>query len=180
MPIHIAMLRGINVSGHNLIKMEALRESLAELGFHDARTYLQSGNVIFEAGKASTDGLAGKIEKRILADFGLEVPVILRTAGEMEQVVQDNPFVEEAATVDARLYVSFLSAEAPKTAEASLKGLAVNPERLHVHGREVYLYCPNGYGKSKLSNTAVERKLGVIATTRNWKTVNALLALACS
>ncbi len=172
------MLRGINVSGHKIIKMERLRASFEVLGFRQAKTYVQSGNVVFEAGDASDASLSAKIEKSILTDFGFQVPILLRTAKEMERVVGVNPFPGEPGVDELKLHVTFLSSAAPKSAAASLKALAVNRERFHVNGREIYLCFPDGYGQTKLSNAAIEKKLVVGATTRNWKTVNALLGMA--
>ena len=178
MPIYIAMLRGINVSGQKLIKMDALRDSMAALGFRQVKTYVQSGNIIFEAGKNSPVSAAEKIGKQILKDYGFSLPVIMRTAEEMERVARENPLLKEAGIDESKLHVTFLSSAAPGTAAQVLSPLATKPERLRVCGREIYLYCPNGYGDTKVSNNALEKKLGVRATTRNWKTVNALLALA--
>jgi uncharacterized protein (DUF1697 family) len=178
MTIYIAMLRGINVSGHKVIKMDRLRASFEALGLRNVATYVQSGNVVFEAGKESAASLGANIGKRILSDFGFPVPVFLRTADELERIVRDNPFLKQAAVDDSKLHVTFLSAAAPPSAGKDLAVLAVKPEQFHIHGHEIYLCCPNGYGRTRLSNTAIEKKLGVEATTRNWKTANALLAMA--
>jgi uncharacterized protein (DUF1697 family) len=179
MPTYIAMLRGINVSGHNIVKMELLRASFAAMKFTNVKTYLQSGNVIFcEASNASAAGLAKKIQQKILADFGFEVPVFLKTVKEMEEAIKRNSFLDDPAIDHARLHVTFLSDAPPKAAAELLQPLAVKPEQFRIVGRIVYLYCPNGYGNSKLSNTAIEKKLSVAATTRNWATTNALLAMA--
>jgi uncharacterized protein (DUF1697 family) len=176
-PAYAAMLRGINVSGHKIIKMEHLRASFEALGFYNVKTYVQSGNVVFESGINSTASLSDAIGKRILRDFGFSVPVILRTADEMERIVHDNPFLKTAGIDDSKLHVTFLSAIAPKAANEQLQSLASKPERFHIKEREIYLCCPNGYGSTKLSNTAIEKKLSAVATTRNWKTVNTLLAM---
>jgi uncharacterized protein (DUF1697 family) len=178
MATYIAILRGINVTGHNIIRMQDLRVSFEELGFQQVKTYVQSGNVIFAARKNSN--LSVKIEKKILADFGFKVSALVNTPAEMAQVIRDNPFRRLASIDVSRLYVTFLSTPAPPTARDVLKGMTTEPERFHVGRREIYLYCPIGYGKTKLSNTAIEKKLGVVATTRNWRSVNALLALAQS
>ena len=178
MATYIAILRGINITGHKIIRMEELRASFEALGFRRVKTYVQSGNVIFDDGKGAN--LAGQIEKKILADFGFKVPVLVKTPGEMARVIRDNPFPKAAGSDDSKLYVTFLSAPAPPTAEKALQGLAIGQERFHVGHRAIYLCCPIGYGKTKLSNTAIEKKLGVVATTRNWRSVNALLALAQS
>src|SRR5882672_11284175 len=177
MPTYIAMLRGINVSGHKMVKMEALRASFGALRLSNVQTYVQSGNVIFGIGNGSVAALSEKIEQRILRDFGFSVPVFLRTAKELEEIIKDNPFLKETAIDHSKLHITFLSDAAPKTAPEALQPLAVKPEQFHAIGRQIYLYCPNGYGRTKLSNTAIERKLSVGATTRNWRTVNTLLAM---
>ena len=178
MPVLIAMLRGINVSGQKPVKMEALRSSMATLGFQGVKTYVQSGNIIFESRKDSAAKIAAKIAKLIMDDFGFEVPVVVRTADEMERVVRGNPLLKPAGIDESKLHVTFLSTAAPETAEEILSPLVAEPEQVRASGREIYLHCPNGYGNTKISNNAIEKKLGVAATTRNWKTVNALLALA--
>ncbi len=178
MPTYIAMLRGINVSGHKIIKMEQLRASFAALGFGNVKTYIQSGNVLFEAKSDSMAGVAKKIEEKIVLDYGFSVPVFLTTPKRMEETIKRNPFLKSPDIDQSKLHVTFLSGDAPKTASEQLQPLAVKPEQFHIIGREIYLYCPNGYGNTKLSNTAIEKKLSVGATTRNWKTVNTLLAMA--
>jgi uncharacterized protein (DUF1697 family) len=172
------MLRGINVSGQKIIKMESLRASFEALGFSLVRTYVQSGNVVFEASKTSPDSLSRKIREKILNDYGFSVPMILRTSSEMKKIVSDNSFLKESGIDDSKLHVTFLS-ELP--AEATLRRLdALNslPDRFYIRSREVYLYCPNGYGRTKLSNSALEKLLSVDSTTRNWKTVNALAGMS--
>jgi len=171
------MLRGINVTGHKMIKMDALRASFAALRLSNVQTYIQSGNVIFGVGNGSVAALSEKIQQRILRDFGFTVPVFLRTAKELTEIIKHNPFLNETAIDHSKLHVTFLSDAALDTASEALQPLAVKPERFCVIGREIYLYCPNGYGRTKLSNTAIEKKLSIGATTRNWKTVNTLLAM---
>jgi uncharacterized protein (DUF1697 family) len=177
MPTYIAMLRGINVSGQKLIKMERLRTSLEALGFDEVRTCIQSGNIVFKTAKQSADGLAKKIADKILSEFGFPAPVLIRTAAEMSAVVTANPFSKEARIDESKLHVAFLSDSAPPAAKKTLAVLAAKPERFQVSGREIYLCFPDGYGSTKLSNSAIEKKLSVSATTRNWKTVNVLLAM---
>ena len=178
MSTYIAMLRGINVSGHKPIKMEVLRVSFEALGFSDVSTYVQSGNVVFKASKTSATALTEKITKKLLDDFKYTIPVAVRTSKELDAVLKNNPFSKERGTNEGSLYVTFLSIAAPKGAEGLLKPLATASEQIFVDGREVYLYCPNGYGTTKVSNTAIEKKLLVQATTRNWRTVNALAKMA--
>lgn len=178
MPVYIVMLRGVNVSGHNIIKMEQLRVSFAALGFSNVKTYVQSGNVVFEAAKDSAASLSRKIEQAILHDFGFSVPVFLTTSKRMEETIERNPFLKSSKIDHSKLHVTFLSKDPPGTALEQLEPLVARPEQFHIVGREIYLYCPRGYGNTRLSNTAIEKKLSVGATTRNWNTVNTLLAMA--
>jgi len=177
MPAYLAMLRGINVSGHKPVKMDKLRASFEKLGFRNVSTYVQSGNVIFDTERGSEAQLQAKIEKQISVDFDISVPVVLRAANELGEIIKRNPFTEDARLDHSKLHVTFLSLPGPAKARELILPLAVPGEQLHANGREIYLYCPHGYGISKLSNTAIEKKLAVRATTRNWKTVNALFAL---
>lgn len=177
---YIALLRGINVSGHKTITMEALRTCFEQLQCRNVQTYVQSGNVVFEGGEKDAARCGNEISKRILRDFGFPVPVLLRTSEELQRIVLHNPFLKEPEIDHSKLHVTFLSAVAPKSTAQDLNALAVTPEQFHVQGREIYLYCPNGYGRTKLSNNAIEKKLRLQATTRKWKSVQALLALAQS
>jgi len=176
--ILIALLRGINVAGHKLLKMDKLRACFQKLGFTGIQTYLQSGNVIFKATAGSVAFIGHRIEAQILGDFGWSVSVLLRTGDEMSSLVRDNPRLNNSEIDPSKLHVTFLAATAPPSSAQSLESLAVKPERFQMRPREIYLYCPNGYGKTKLSNQAIERKLGIGATTRNWRTVLALLSMS--
>jgi len=178
MPNWVALLRGINVSGQKSIPMERLRGSFAAMGFHDVRTYVQSGNVVFETAADTPDALTRKIEEGIHRDFGFSVVVILRTAKELEKIAKTNPFLTEKTIEQAKLHVTFLAKPPNKTALKNLETLPTSPDRFRLIGREIYLYCPDGYGKTKLSNSAFEKKLSVGATTRNWKTTTVLCEMA--
>lgn len=178
MPVYIALLRGINVSGQKNIRMEKLRASFAALGFSDVATYIQSGNVVFKAAKTDPVKLAAQITQKILADFGFDVPVLVKSAAELAAVLKMNPLLKPTGLNEAKLHVTFLSATAPKDTAAILKPIAAKSEMFAVTGREIYLYCPEGYGATKLANGVIEKKLSVQATTRNWKTVGILSAMA--
>src|SRR5579863_2911170 len=141
MPNYIAMLRGINVSGHKIVKMEQLRASFAALGFSNVKTYVQSGNIVFAAIGDSVAGLSGKIERKISDDFGFLVPVFLKTSKEMKEVIMRNPFLKAPALDHCKLHVTFLSGNPPKTALEHLRPLAASPEQFRIIGREIYLYC---------------------------------------
>jgi uncharacterized protein (DUF1697 family) len=176
MNIHVAFLRGINVGGRKVIKMQDLKALFESLDFHNVRTFIQSGNVIFAA--AEELDLQNRIERKLEEVFGYKVTAIIRTARELEQVIQGNPFVGSAD--DGMLYVTFL-AEAP-TAEAidRLASHKDGVDDVHVVNREVYLVCRNGYSKTMFSNNFLESKLRVQATTRNWQTVNRIASMARS
>jgi uncharacterized protein (DUF1697 family) len=176
-PAYIAMLRGINVSGQKAVRMERLRESCSALGFRNIQTYVQSGNVVFVEGRKSAQSLSTGISDAVLHDFGFDVTVLVRTSKEMSAMIQSNPFLKERGVDPSKLYVTFLS-EAPSKKILKNVRLFSGPDRFHIGRQEVYLYCPGGYGKTKLSNAAFEKALSVRATTRNWKTVNALFEMA--
>jgi uncharacterized protein (DUF1697 family) len=178
MPIYISMLRGINVAGHKLVKMAALQAAFEALGFEQVRTYIQSGNVVFKAAKSSPVNLSREIEGKILDEFGFEVPVITRTSEEMGGVIRVNPFLKEKGIDLSKLHVTFLSDVPALAAVKAFESLAVKPDQFRASGREIYLYCPNGYGTTKLSNNAFEKVLSLSATTRNWNTVNKLYEMS--
>jgi uncharacterized protein (DUF1697 family) len=171
---HIALLRGINVGGHKIIKMDQLRKAFEELGFENVATYVQSGNVVFKSPKKASEELSGKIEEMLLRRFNMSVPVIVRTAEEVDDVLKNNPFLKEHGTDVTRLHVTFLSHTPQKTALKGLDAIAAGEDRFHCRGQDIYLYCPNGFAGTKLSINAFEKVLAVGATTRNWNTVNKL------
>jgi uncharacterized protein (DUF1697 family) len=170
----VALLRSINVGGRNKIAMADLRELVTSLGYREVATYLQSGNVVFTGSGAATRA-AGKIEQAIEASLGLTVPVVTRTASEWRRAVEGNPFASRGSDPKT-VHVTFLGAQPDPTKVAALTDLAghFGDDEFVVVGAEVYLYCPGGYGETKLHNAYLERRLGVTATTRNWRTVGAL------
>ena len=172
MTAYVAMLRGINVGGHAKVAMADLRHEFADLGYDDVRTYIQSGNVLFEA-SASASALLAAIERRLEARFALPIKVVLRTHAQLAGVVDRNP-LRGGGREPARLHVTFLASKPPAARVAGLDDTAFAPDEFRVVGREVYLHCPGGYGNTKLNNAFFERKLGVGATTRTWKTVTTL------
>ena len=157
MPTYVAMLRGINVGPGKIVKMERLRTSFEALGFGRVKTYVQSGNVIFESEQKSPTELSNKIEEKIQHTFGFSVPVLVKTSKEIEQIVSDNPLVKEKGIDHSKLHVTFLSDVPPKTAVKVLEPLATGRERFRILNREIYLYCSDGYGRTKLSNNAMRR-----------------------
>ena len=174
MPIYISMLRGINVGGNKRIKMEKLRDSFEALGFEQVKTYIQSGNVVFKAGKTSSAALSERIENRILGDFSFSVSVISRTADEIANIIKNNPFVNQPGIDPEKLHVAFLSEAPAPPALNKLAQLTLKPDQSRCLGRELYLYFPNGVSGSSLWKHPLDGVLSVVTTTRNWKTVNSL------
>jgi uncharacterized protein (DUF1697 family) len=173
---HIVLLRGINIGPHNRIAMPKLRAALADAGFGDVRTYVQSGNVVLDSPKAAAT-VAEECARAIDEHFGLDIAVVTRTRDELAEVVRRNPLAGVAQ--DPRRYqVVFLSAEPHRDVIAKLSGLATDEERLEVIGREMYAWHPAGVARSKLWNGIAGKGLGVTATARNWTTVETLLAMA--
>lgn len=174
MPTYIALLRGINVSGQKAIPMAELRQSLAELRLVDVRTYLQSGNVVFRAPNAEPAELAAAIRGRIAADFGHQVEVLVLACADLAAIAASNPFYPRLSQEQKHFHCTFLFEPVSQARFAALE-LPVRPgEEALCLGRAILLYCPHGYGRTKINNTYFERKLGVAATTRNWRTVLAL------
>src|SRR5262245_22426027 len=176
MTTHIALLRGINV-GANTLRMEHLRALFAELGFSDARTYVQTGNVLFTAAGPSTS-LAARIEEKLAAEARLPVSVIIRTSTQLRRIIDANPFLQEAGVDAKKLHVTFLASRPSKSALAAPAGVSRGADRWHPAGDAIYLHCPDGYGRTKLNNTVIERLLSTRATTRNWNTVTALYEMS--
>ena len=178
MTVMISMLRGVNVGGHNKIKMDALRALYEFLKLRDAQTYVQSGNVIFSTDERDISRLAKRIEDGIERKFGFRPNVILRTAAEMKDVIARNPFGKRRGIEPGKLLVSFLASDPGEEARKKLRQMKFDPEELWVEGREVYIYFPNGMGRSKLPWAGLNKMLKTPATGRNWNSVTKMLEMA--
>ena len=179
METYISILRGINVGGKNKIKMNDLKELYEELKFKNIITYIQSGNIIFNSNqKAADQNIAKQIEKGISKKFNLDVAAVIRTINELKNIIKINPFLTMPGIDIEKLHVTFLEKVPGQIELDNTKKHDYTPDKFIIAGREVFLYCPGGYGKSKLSNNFFENKLKVKATTRNWKTVKKLVELA--
>jgi len=172
------MLRGVNLGPHNRIKMDALRALYESLKFENPRTYVQSGNVVFRTKEKNGTALAKKIQTAIGKKCGCSPEVILRTTEDLRKAVAANPFPDQTKAEPGKVLVTFLAAEPPREVEANLDKFKGFPEQLHLQGRELYIYFPNGAGRSKLPWSAVDKLLQVTGTARNWNSVLALLAIA--
>jgi len=178
METYISILRGINVSGQKKIKMLDLKCLYENLGFQDVQTYIQSGNVIFKSPKIGKAILKNEIETKISKQYGFSVPVQVLELQELIEVFASNPFVNKRNEDISKLHVTFLE-EVP---EAELRSEIMNiqsaSDEFIINGKVVYVFCPNGYGRTKLNNTFFEKKLKTSATTRNWKTISKLVELS--
>jgi len=177
MTTYVALLRGINVSGRNKIAMAELRALVESLGSTGVQTYIQSGNVVLDTAKRSAAQVADAITGAIAQELGLDVAVIVRTAAEIDTVLTANPLLARGAD-PSKSHVTFLAGKPAASAVRALADVDRTPDEFAVVGREVFVHCPNGYGATKLNNTFFEKRLGVAATTRNWRTVQTLDKLA--
>ncbi len=171
----VALLRGINVGGHNKLPMAPLRAALAELGYRDVHTHLQSGNAVFDT-SARPKRVEEQVSELIADRFGLAVPVVVRTLDEVASVVADNP-LPDAAREPAVFLVMFLSAAPDPAVVDALDPAAFAPDVFRLRGREIYLHCPDGIRNSALAAFPWGKRLGLTATARNWNTVTRLLAM---
>jgi uncharacterized protein (DUF1697 family) len=175
----IAILRGINVGGHRKILMVDLKKTFMNLGFTDIITYIQSGNVIFNIdGEISYIDLSEKIEKAISKKYGFDVPVIIRTADELENVISINPFLQEDEVNIDRLFLTFLKDKPLEENREKTESYDFSPDRFVIDDKHVFIFCEGKYHKTKLSNNFFESKLKTSATSRNWKTVLKLRELS--
>jgi uncharacterized protein (DUF1697 family) len=173
---YVALLRGINVGGKNMLPMKALKEIFVEAGCENVRTYIQSGNVVFSAAPGVSAELPGLITARIAVRFGSRTPVLLRTTEQLRTVISNNPFLD-AGAAEETLHVAFLAdLPGPHLVDALDPGRSP-PDAFIVRGQEIYLHLPNGAGSTKLSNAYFDSKLATTSTGRNWRTVNKLLEL---
>lgn len=178
MTAYISLLRGINVGPKKTVKMEDLIALYKSLGLENIRTYLRSGNVVFEAPARETDTLASILADSITGAAGFPVAVLIRTGDELRAIVANNPFLAEKPYDPGTLHVTFLSGLPAAVSVGEVNKVRDETDRFAIRGKEVYLYCPEGYGRTRFSNIFFEKRLGLVATTRNWKTVTVLADMA--
>lgn len=176
MPRYAVLLRGINIGPKNRIAMPALREALADAGFDDVETYVQSGNVVVTS-RAKSETVRKQVEELIRERFGLDIAVLVRTAAELKRIVEADPLAQ-VATNPKRHQVTFLERKLPAKTLAELEEAAAGGEQVVARRREVYSWTPDGIARSKLWAKLAGKSLGVTATSRNWTTVEALRELA--
>ena len=178
--VHIALVRGINVGGHASVAMADLRELIAALGYREVRTLLQSGNAVFSGGTRAGAALETQLEKEILKQLGLHTAFLVRSTDELADVVARNPLPNEAKHDPGHLLVMFLKATPAAHAVEALQAAVRGPEVIRAGAQHLYISYPDGIGRSKLTGTSIEKKLGTIGTARNWNTVLKIAALAGS
>ena len=171
MTTYISILRGINVGGKNLIKMDALKVMYLELGFLNVTTYIQSGNVVFQSERTDAEAVGQLITEMISKRFALQVPVLIREYGELRTILSVNPFLKTDGEDILKLHITFLSELPEKLKVQSIAVGTYMPDAYVLDGKTVYLSCPDGYGNTKLTNSFFENKFKVKATTRNLRTL---------
>lgn len=173
MNTYIALLRGINVSGQKLINMKDFKALLLKSGFENAMTYIQSWNVVFQSSEKDKNTLAKKMNELIKNHYGFEAPILILTEKEVAEIIKKNPY-NNGKRDPSKLHITFLS-EAPKEELlSSVRDEKFQSDEFAIDNQNIYLYCPDGYGMTKFSTTFFEKKLEVTATTRTWKTMEAL------
>ena len=171
MTTHVSLFRGINVGGHHAVPMNELKALHEAQGFKDVVTYIQSGNVVFSSDEADLAQLPRQIEDGFAKKFGFQVKVMVRTSAELQDIIDNNPFQNQTMKEPKLMVVLFLATHPESTAMEDLQKTYVGPEELCLIGQELYIYYPNGIGRSKLSLTLIEKKLKTIGTGRNWNTI---------
>lgn len=174
---YIALLRGINVSGQKKVPMSELTAVFQKLKFETVATYIQSGNVVFTAPETNATRLVAQIEAAVLKTFSFEVRVVLRTAAQWQKLIKSNPYLKQDRLEVKTLYAALLRDAVDPKKNIELQPYCQSGETAYLKGEDLYLTYPQGAGKSKLNLSVIERKLGTIATVRNWNTVQALAGL---
>jgi uncharacterized protein (DUF1697 family) len=178
MSVVVSLLRAVNLGKHNSIRMDALRTVCESLGLAHVTTYVQSGNVVFTTREPEMAALERRLEDAIETTFGFRTDVINRTSAELREVIARNPFGARDGISGSKLVVTFLKADPGEIARQQARAIPVSPEELFIAGREMYVYYPEGMGRSKLPAAAIGKALKVPGTARNWNTVTKLLAIA--
>ncbi len=175
---YVSMIRGINVGGHKRLSMQQLRDVYESLSFEDPKSYVQSGNVVFGTHRSDPARLALLIRAEIEKSIGYSVAVVIRNRKEIQKVAENNPFLGKRRADPTKCHVTFL-AQSPKASDVrALHAPPGSSDEFIVTGEDIYVHCPDGYSRTKLHNNFFEKKLGVAATSRTWKTVLALRDLA--
>lgn len=176
METKIALLRGINVGGKRKVLMADLKAMILKIGFQKVETYIQSGNIVFQSVINNSD-IEKMLEKEISSEFGYDVPVIVRSAMDIKNLVKNNPYCSSEEDIN-KLHLTFLKVDPNPDFVDAISSLSFEPDLFTIDKKEIYIFCQGKYHQSKLTNDFFEKKLKVQTTTRNWKTVLKLLELA--
>ena len=177
MPTHLALLRGINVSGHKMINMIALKKALEAIGFQNVVTYIQSGNVFVDTDEENPNKVGFLIKQEIFKEFGHDVPVIVIGKEDLQACLERNEFLNDEGVDLKKLYVSFISSELPDNMITQLNLNFIKPDEIQLDGKRIYLKYDISPAKTRLDNKWIEKSMNVVSTTRNWNTVNKLLEM---
>ncbi|PWA07870.1 DUF1697 domain-containing protein [Flavobacterium laiguense] len=177
MTTHLALLRGINVSGHNMIKMDALKATLEAIGFQNVQTYIQSGNVFVDTEEENSAKVGFQIKQEIFKTFGHEVPIVVIGREDLEACLRNNPFLKEKELDIKKLYVAFVSTTLRSDNINDLKISQFKPDEASIDANRIYIKYAVGAGKTRFDQKYIEKKLNVTATIRNWNTVTQLLKM---
>lgn len=177
MTTHLALLRGINVSGHNMIKMDALKATLEAIGFKNVQTYIQSGNVFVDTEEENAAKVGFQIKQEIFKAFGHEVPIVVIGKSDLEKSLKNNPFLKEKDVDTKKLYVAFTSIALRSDSINDLKMSQVKPDEAHIDENRIFIKYAVGAGKTRFDQKYIEKKLNVTATIRNWNTVSQLFKI---
>jgi uncharacterized protein (DUF1697 family) len=175
--IHLCLLRGINVSGHNMIKMDALKTTLENIGFQNVKTYIQSGNVFVDTHEDNPSKVGFLIKQEIFKVFGHEVPVVVIGREDLESCFKNNPFLKENELDSKKLYVAFISIALKNESINDLKISQFKPDEASIDASRIYIKYAVGAGKTRFDQKYIEKKLNVTATIRNWNTITELLKM---
>ncbi len=177
MKTHIILLRGINVSGHNMIKMESLTKMLISMGFENVQTYIQSGNVILQSDEAPSK-IAFTIKQEIFKEFGHDVPVIIINQNDLQECLSNNLFLKEKEADLKKLYVAFVSMELNENSIHDLKISNIKPDEVQIDRNKIFIKYDISPAKTRLDQKYIEKKLNIKATIRNWNTILKLIELS--
>ena len=177
MQTYIALLRGINVSGKKIIKMEALRQMCMDCGFKEVQTYIQSGNIVFRSSEKNSQALEKILKQSIQKNVGFEVPVMVLEHSYLKECFQNNPFARDTNKNPDFFHVQIMAAQPDAELMQKIDKNIFLPDTFEIIGRCIYLYLPGGYGNTKLNTNFFENKLKLSGTTRNWKTMSVLVEM---
>jgi uncharacterized protein (DUF1697 family) len=174
----VAFLRGVNMAGHNKIIMADLKKLFVSLGYKDAETYIQSGNIVFSDSGELPEAIESKIENAIRKKLGLEIAALVRTADDLSVILRANPYINSSGSDHAKIAALLLKDMPTDSQISKMDGIAYPPDEYFISGKEIFIHCPDGFGRTKLYTNFFEKKMKVIGTARNWNSMTVLWGMA--